>query len=280
MLYYLNRKAFSYNTSIIMLVGGRGIGKTYSTKKFVLNKFFKSGKKFIWLRSTEKMVEQLKMDGGRAFISDILENKEFNFDFNVKIDGDGTINIHRGDEKETCGYLLALSTFHNLKGNSFADIDYIVFDEFIPEKGEIVRGCRPLQFVNTIQTILRLKTKAKVIMLANALDLADPILCLFFNNIKTGEFGYYLNKEKSCLLHYIENTKEFTERTANSISGKILKGTPYEDVINNNKFISNLTLLQPYSNFNLLKNSGVITLPLGVFDWASLLIILFVLHPL
>lgn len=75
---------------------------------------------------------------------------------------------------------MALSTFHKLKGNTFTEIKTIVFDEFIPEVGEVVRGDRARQFVNTVETICRLSKDTVIIMLANALDKGDRILNLFF----------------------------------------------------------------------------------------------------
>ena len=105
---------------------------------------------------------------------------------------------------------MSLSTFYKLKGNSFADIKTIVLDEFIGEEGEVIRGDRALQFVNTIETIGRLRKDFRVILLCNALNLGDPILNLFFTNVK--EHGYYFNKQKGAILYYIPDNEEFNEK--------------------------------------------------------------------
>lgn len=264
-MYLDGRKVFSYNYKIIILAGGRGIGKTYLAKKLVLKKYFYKGDKFIWIRATESMCDQLKQNNGRALFNDIILNKFFKFEWDGRITGDNTIEIckHPNDEKpvyEYAGNLMALSTFYKLKGNSFADIKTIVLDEFIGEEGETIRGDRALQFVNTIETIGRLRNDFRVILLCNALNLGDPILNLFFKDIK--RHGYYFNKEKSAILYYIPDDEDFNVKRFDSISGKILKGTPYEDVIAHNKF---LTYDSMYFN-KLPKDSKYFcTLEIGVY---------------
>ena len=265
-MYLDGRHVFSYNGyNIIILAGGRGIGKTYLAKKYVLKKYFYKGDKFIWIRATESMCDKLKDNNGRALFNDIIQNKFFKFNWDGRITGDNVIEIckHPDDEKpqyEYAGNLMALSTFYKLKGNSFADIKTIVLDEFIGEEGEVIRGDRALQFVNTIETIGRLRKDFRVILLCNALNLGDPILNLFFTNVK--EHGYYFNKQKGAILYYIPDNEEFNEKRFDSISGKILKGTPYEDVIAHNKF---LTYDSMYFN-KLPKDSKYFcTLEIGVY---------------
>lgn len=243
-LYLDGRKINSYyggGYRIFMFIGARGRGKTYLVKKQLFRDYFKNGTKFIWIRTTDTMCEELKKDGGYPLIADLIANREFDFDFEISISEDGTIYLNRDVESENknwecCGYLMALSTFYKLKGNSFADIQNIAIDEWIAEKGEVIRGDRTWQFINTIQTIGRLRNDYKIFMMSNALDLGDPILNLFFTNVK--DYGYYINKEKGAVLWYIEDSDAFNEATANSTCGKIMQGTMYEDNILHNKFTS------------------------------------------
>ena len=42
-LYYSPNNALGFNCLLLFVIGARGIGKTYGYKKFVVNRFIKSG---------------------------------------------------------------------------------------------------------------------------------------------------------------------------------------------------------------------------------------------
>ena len=71
--FYNNSHAFGYNALFYILLGGRGIGKTYSTLNYCLKQFFKKGRKFLWLRLKEPSVRALLANNAKDFIdSDLL----------------------------------------------------------------------------------------------------------------------------------------------------------------------------------------------------------------
>lgn len=49
-LYYNYSKILSYNAFINILIGERGVGKTYGASKMVINNFIKKGKQFAYIR--------------------------------------------------------------------------------------------------------------------------------------------------------------------------------------------------------------------------------------
>lgn len=223
---------------IFIYAGARGIGKTYLAKKRVLRERIKKGKNFIWVRNTDAMVDQLKQNLGYNFYADLQQNgflKKYKWE--LRINGDNTIEIKLGDgDWAFAGYVMPLSLYYKLKGNSFATIDNIVFDEFISEEDEVIRGNRARQFVNTLETIGRLRTDYTVYMLTNSINLADNILNLFFKARDIKDYGVYFNKEKGAILYYVPDSKEFNDKRFDSIAGKVLKDTAYEDNIAHNKF--------------------------------------------
>lgn len=233
-------KIMSYNLPIHLIIGARGIGKTYGVKTWVLKRVLASKcDEFIWLRATETMCDKLKENKGQELLKDALLNNEFGTDFKYEITGDNSIVDTTDEENKRCiGHLQALSTFYTYKGNAFPNVKYIIFDEFIPEESEVIRGNRILKFVNVLETILRNRTDAKIFLLSNALNVADDLLCLFFNNVEVGKFGHYINNEKDAVLHYMDNSAEYNNAREKSIVGKILKNTPYEETIIKNRFIT------------------------------------------
>lgn len=62
MKYYSLRKCLSYNRYLNILIGGRGIGKTYQLKKYVIEQYLKSKKQFVWLRRYKTEIKEA-MDG-------------------------------------------------------------------------------------------------------------------------------------------------------------------------------------------------------------------------
>ena len=49
-MYYDYNKILSYNAFINILIGERGVGKTYGASKMVINKFLKKGEQFAYIR--------------------------------------------------------------------------------------------------------------------------------------------------------------------------------------------------------------------------------------
>lgn len=229
------RKAFSFGTHILVLIGARGFGKTYGGKKYVLKKNFREKKIFVFLRDNELALQEITNNDCLNFLKDVKKDpaiKKF-----YKNDAEFSSRLLSINGKPV-GYFYATSTYYNLKGNDFSDVDIIVFDEFIKEKGQAQRGNRALAFLNMVETVLRMKTKAKIILTANALDRGDEILDILGIKIDKG-FGFYVNREKDVCCYYCCNSKKFEEDKMNSISGKLSAGTTYASNLNRNEFSSN-----------------------------------------
>lgn len=225
--YFDMRPIMSYATPIVLIIGARRIGKTFSAKKYAIKKCLAKGFKFAWLRDSDEARKKLASNGGAKFFSD---TKKMGFkDLKGQIDGE-TIKVNG----KTIGYLMPSSTFQNYKGNDFEDIKIIIFDEFIAEKGTNKNASRTWEIINTLYTIASTRNDVRVIFLANALDRGDGILDLL--DLKIEDFGIYLNREKGVALHYCDNHPDFNKARDMSVIGKIIKGTQFEDNLFNNKF--------------------------------------------
>ena len=78
MFYDLSR-VLSYNAYFNFLLGERGVGKTFSTKKFVINKFLKHNEQFIYLRRYKPEIKEAK----DTYFNDII-SKFPNHSFETK----------------------------------------------------------------------------------------------------------------------------------------------------------------------------------------------------
>lgn len=231
MKHYSLRKIMGYVTYRIKeIIGARGYGKTVACKRLVFNEFFKTGKRFIWLRDSTGATESVQALEGVKFFEDMKRTFEEFKNLNGYISGSGGIYIN----EQLAGYLMAASTFYNDKGTAYPDVKYIIYDEFIPEKAQRTNIWRTTQFINTLETVCRLDPNKIAILTANALDPDDEILNLGGFNI-TG-FGFYKNRERGIVVEYCESSDEYKKAHDKSIVGKLIKGTEIGDVILENKF--------------------------------------------
>lgn len=222
------RPVMSYGTPFVAVIGARRIGKTFSAKRWCIKKTKNAdNNKFAWLRDNDEARKKLAMNEGAKFFSDCKKMGLVNL--KGKIDGE-TISV----DKKVIGYLMPSSTFQNYKGNDFEDIKYIVYDEFIGEKGKRHNANKGWEIINMLYTIASTRTDVRIIFLANALDRGDEVLQML--GIKIKDFGIYINRDKGVALHYCDNHPDFNKARENSIMGKLIKGTEYEANLFHNKF--------------------------------------------
>lgn len=228
--FFDNRPIFSHCLPINIVIGARDLGKTFSMKKFCLKKFIAKGEQFVWLRDNDEARKKLAMDNGSRFFSDVPEMKLFGYK-------EGSIQsevINCNGSK--CGYLMPSSTFQNYKGSAFQEISTIVYDEFMRELNRNRNISSAWEIVNALFTISRHKKadNIRIIMLANALDLGDNFLN--FIGVEITDFGFYINREKGIILQYCDNSDKFNKKMAESVMGKMITGTNFEDNLLHSKF--------------------------------------------
>lgn len=225
-MYLDNRHIMSFGYPFNLIIGANGCGKTYASKKLIFKKAIYENKKFIWLRTSEAMIDELKSNEGRGFFVDLEPSFR---KLEGKIKGD-TIYING----QYVGYLMSVSTFFNKKGRSFNDIDYIVYDEFIDELVQKRLKNKTLAFIKALEAIVRLKKDVKIIMNANALDKGDEILQLF--NFKIKDYGYYINKELGAILWYVKDDEVYHEQHKQSLGGRLMPSYVLDNKFNDREY--------------------------------------------
>lgn len=226
--FYTLRKILSYNLPINIIIGARGYGKTFSVKKYCLNKFLYNGSKIVWVRDTEDAKKVLCDNDGKKFFEDVpLMNLQKFTDGSIKR---GEIIVNN----KNMGSVLPASTFQRYKGNSFQEAKIIVYDEFIREIGRFSKNT-VWETINTFNTILRTRDSCKIFMTANALDAGDPFL--EFLGASLEDFGFYVNRKKGVAIHYADSSEKFIKMASKGIMGKLIMDTPYEKNLVNSEFI-------------------------------------------
>ena len=156
-------------SAFTMVVGARGVGKTYGLMKYCLDQ----GRKFIYLRRLKSQLDQCANNAGNPF-------KKLNNDLNRNIKPRGTQGGVLFDENgDVVALGVALSTVANVRGFDYSDYDMIIFDEAVASDGE-----RPIPhefnaFLNFYETVNRNRELSgdkpvQAVLLGNANRLTNP----------------------------------------------------------------------------------------------------------
>lgn len=223
-IYYNYDRIISYDALLNILIGERGVGKTYGASKLVVKDFIKRGRQFVYLRRYKTELSK----SSKKFFSELIKNNEFP-EHQLEVKG-STFLI----DEQIAGYSMTLSTAQQLKGTNFTGVRYIIFDEFLIEEGQghYLKN-EVLSFLGLIESVARMH-EVKVFMLANAVSEINPYF-LFFDLTLPYNNDIKLFKDNLILLQYMRN-EAYREAKKQTKFGKLIAGTDYEDYAVNNKF--------------------------------------------
>lgn len=155
-IFYNPERIISYNALLNIIIGERGVGKTYGFKKFIVNRFLNKHKQFAYIRRYDTDLEaSVGNTNDNKFFEQI--RKEFpNSEF--KISRSKKVRKLYIDNK-LCGYALPLSAADSLKSSSYENVDTIIYDEFMLKEGSSQHYLRnePEIILDLIETIGRLR---------------------------------------------------------------------------------------------------------------------------
>lgn len=160
-----------------IIIGPRGCGKTYSVLDY-MQKVSSAKSKFIYMRRDGTEIDSCSSEYGNPFKTLNIDKGYCVEPFQIKrFNGFG---IQKG-EGNAIGYGVALSTFASMRSQDFSDVDRIFFEEFIPEKHKRKIKGEGQALLNVYETInrnreLKGEEPVELIMCANGIDLANPIL--------------------------------------------------------------------------------------------------------
>lgn len=217
MKYYSLEPALSRGATMMLTIGKRGSGKTYSFKKYAYSDYIKKGLQWVYVRRGEDEINSIK----QGFWDDFLINEDIKKEIKVKghtcyirdampieLEGKEKREWQFNNEWKVFGYFIPLSKSQNFKSASFPLVNKICYDEFIIENTR--RHYLPdevNQFLGLVSTIAR-NRKVKVFCLSNAGFVSNPFFTEYgvnsadFNNSQwvrrnNGEVLFEYNNDNS-----------------------------------------------------------------------------------
>lgn len=242
MPWYDYRRLFSFNAMINMIVGGRGIGKTFGAKKLCINNFLKKGEQFIYLR---RYKEEMSASRG-TFFNDIGEqfpNHVFRVHGSEMQIADAPEDIEGKDgelmegkpEWKTMGYFAVLANAQSKKGVSYHEVRTIIFDEFIIEKGLIqYLPEEHVALLNFYSTVDRNRDEAKILMLANSVSMSNPYFSEW--GIRPDIAGEWNKYGGGYIVVNFPDSKEFQDEVYKTRFGRFIQDSEYAKYAVGNSF--------------------------------------------
>lgn len=216
-------ETLSHNALLNFVLGPRGAGKTFSSKKRVIKNFLKDGSQFVYLRRYDTELNHGKVT---KFFDDI--RSEFpNHDLVVNRSGEFIC------DDSVMGWPIPLSKAAQFKSVPFPDVTMIIFDEFIIDQGLIRYLPSEVETFNEMySTIARLRD-VKVLFLSNAITYTNPYFLYYGLEVPKNAKIF---KRGDILVQYFVN-EEYVTTAQNTRFGRIIQNTEYAKYAIQNEFL-------------------------------------------
>lgn len=226
-IWYSYDRVLSYHAMMNYILGERGVGKSYGLKKYLLNRFKKKGKQFIYLRRYDTELKKSLKDN--EFFKDIETDEAF---INDEMCAKGDKFYMNG---EVCGYAIPLSKASIYKSVPFPNVDIIMYDEFLIDNATYhYLPDEPEKLLDFMETVGRLRN-IQVFLLGNSISIVNPYFDYFNISLPYGS-DIKTFKEGLILINYIKNEK-YRKVKKESNFGKLIDGTKYSNYAIDNEFL-------------------------------------------
>ena len=235
------------NVPFCLITGGRGTGKTYGALEYVVDNDIR----FIYMRRTQVEIDEIydpRMSPFKSLNADkgwtvnpFPITKSVSGWYNSTSTEDGKI-VPKG---QILGYLMALTTVANIRGFDASDVDYIIYDEFIPEKHKKKISGEAEALLNAYETVNRNRElkglpPCKLVCLSNANNIANAVY-IYLNIVNkvyqmrnTGEEIYIDRNRGLCTITLDESP--ISEMKSETALYKLTKGTAFYSMSIDNEF--------------------------------------------
>lgn len=230
------------NADVNMIIGARGLGKTYGVRKYMIEDYLKNGYCFV---EVTRFREE-NNDVAANYFSRIVQDNIFpDYDFRTtnKI---AEIRKKKTGKKEnqwkTIGYFIPLSLQQQKKKSTYVNVRNICMDEIIIDNDDRYHTYLKNEFAQLaklVDTVTRERAddtglrKPRLFLLGNACDAFNPYFRHYDVPLEP-EHGLQWLGGKTCLFDYVRDDEYAEQKTRNTVAGRMLKNN--DDVTSKNKF--------------------------------------------
>lgn len=243
----------------MVLIGGRDIGKTYST----LKTYYENKEPTVFVKRTNEDVDLLcagnQLGKGNAeYEIDLSPYKAINRDlgcrvkaFKIRSGIGGFYETHEdgGAYGSPVSYLVSLNSVSKVKGFDTSECTAVIFDEFVPQPWERVNRKEGEQLMDLYETvardrIMRTGKQLKLICLANAVGVYNPtceileITDIIADMYISGKECTYI-EERGILIRLLPTPDEMLEKKRETGIYKSMKSTAWGRMAFGNEFAYN-----------------------------------------
>ncbi|MGL4452483.1 MAG: phage DNA encapsidation protein [Sarcina sp.] len=215
---------FDESVFMYQIIGARGVGKSWSSQRKMIQEFLDFGYQGMIVRRYQKQADKMQ----KTYWDKII-TKEFP---DLKFKQDGAITYINN---EVFCLFTGLNGTSNEKGGSFPDIRTVLYEEIQPEAGEKIIPEEYMRFRSLLDSIDRWEDRVKVIMIGNNTSYYNPVseTLKLYAPLSEGE---YTNNQVMAVLN-LESSSEFKESAFASNMGRLalLDGTADYNINNKNK---------------------------------------------
>lgn len=232
--YYDFGPILSRNGVYNFLVGGRGLGKTYGALKRSIRRYVDRGRQFIYMR---RYKDELIPVRENLFSAVSVEFPDWDFRVNGSVLEIAPVSDRDAKKRDwrTMGYLIALSVAQQYKSVPYPDVETIIFDEFIIEKGAVhYLPNEAALFNNFYSTVDRWQDKTIVFFLANAVSLTNPYFIEYM--IIPGKDDEWFRLRDGFIVCHFPKDGAFADSVSKTRFGQFIKDTDYEKYAVGNEF--------------------------------------------
>lgn len=245
--FYDWERTLSYDADVTMIVGARGIGKTFGLRKRFILDWLKDGSRFMEL--TRYKNELFGVTDG--YFNRVEDEPEFK-DLIFKTDSRYAYAAYKEDKDrngkvawQVIGYFGALTDAQRMKKRTYYKVRRIVLDEAIIERTDRYHKYLPNEFstlANVVDTVSRERAdtdslRPRVYLLGNACDIKNPYMGAYHVSTQL-RFGYRWYNHKTFLLHYVDPGEYEGEKLRGTVAGRMIAGTSEGSVAASNLFVT------------------------------------------
>lgn len=181
MKYYSLTKINSKKATYNVIFGERSNGKTYACLQQALENYFNTGSQFAYIRRWAVDIAPKRMNNlFNSFVENRTIERLSDGQFTNIYFRTGTFYLCKYDkngkaiynDQDVIGYAFGLAENEHNKANSYPKVTNIIFDEFLTN--QLYLNNEFVLFMNTISTIVRLRTNVKIYMLGNTVNKYCP----------------------------------------------------------------------------------------------------------